>query len=160
MAPFRLGAVILALWGLDLLFVMLFPVVRVFTDPLFALLIFLAFRKPSVRFLWLQGFGLGFLKDLLSVDLFGAWAVTFALTGWVLAASRQMVEWEDPAIVGAWAAALTLLSWVVHGIWLVTADPWLRWNQGSWLLLPLAMALQGWCCALLFPRFQRLMRKS
>lgn len=158
MARLRLGAVILALWGLDWVLVMLLPAARIFIDPLFALLVFLAFRKPSVRLLWLQGLALGLFKDLLSADLFGAWAVSFALTGWVLAASRQLVEWEDPVIVGVWAAVLTLFSRSVHGVWLLLADPWLRWGQGPWLWLPLSMALQGWCCALLFPRFQRLIK--
>src|SRR5438477_4445865 len=105
---FRPVIIALALFlGVDLLLMALLPALRLFIDPLLILLVVLAFRKRSTRFLWVLGLWIGLLKVLYAGTLFGAWTFTFAAAAWMIGATRQMVEWEDPAVVGAWTAALT-----------------------------------------------------
>ena len=152
----RLIAALFAFIGLDLFLLALFPAVRLLIDPLLVFLVFLTFARRSNRFLWVFGFGLGLLKDLYSGDSFGAWAGTFALTAWIIGATRHWVEWEDPSIIGVWIALLTLLAGIVHGAWLILADPFLHWGNGQLLLLSAAMLVQGVLAFCGFPKFKKL----
>ena len=147
----------LIMLGWDLFLLALFPSIRLVVDPLLLFLVFLGSALRSSRFLWLFGLGLGLLKDFYSPELFGAWAGTFSLTAWLIGASRTLVQWEDPPVVGVWTAILTLLVGVLHGIWLILADPFLHWGSGRYSLLPAGMLIQGMLATWAFPRFQRLM---
>lgn len=155
MAFGRVIAAFILFLGTDLLLIALLPALRLVVDPLLLLLICLACGTRSSRSLWMLGFGLGLLKDLYAGTPFGAWTCSFAMAAWLIGATRRMVEWEDPAVVGAWAAVLTLGVGIFHGFWLVAADPFIRWGNGRWTLLPAAMAAQGLLAAWLFPRMRK-----
>lgn len=146
--------------GFDLLAMVFFPALRFLVDPLLLLLIPMASRIRSPRSLWLTGLGLGLVKDLYAGSVFGAWTFTFAAAAWLISATRQMVEWEDPAIVGIWAAILTLLVWVFYGFWMTVADPFIHWGNGQLSVLPAAMAAQGLLAAWLYPRMRKWFLKS
>ena len=146
--------------GADLLLMALLPALRLFIDPLLLLLMVLAFGTRSTRFLWALGLGIGLLKDLYAGTLFGAWTFTFAGVAWMVGATRQMVEWEDSAVIGVWAAVLTLAARTFYGFWLTLADPFVRWGNGQLWTVPVAMAVQGLLSAWLFPRLRKFLRSS
>lgn len=145
--------------SVDLLLIALLPAVRLLVDPLLILLVALAFGTRSTRFLWSLGLGVGLIKDLYAGTLFGAWTFAFAGVAWMIGATRQMVEWEDPAVIGVWTAVLALAAWVFHGFWLTLADPFVCWGNGQLWILPIAMVAQGLLSAWLFPRLRRFLGK-
>ena len=158
---FRQIVTALALFlGVDLLLLALLPALRLFIDPLLILLVALAFGTRSTRFLWMLGFGIGFLKDLYAGTLFGAWTFTFAGAAWMIGATRQMVEWEDSAVIGVWTAILTLVVWLFYGFWLTLADPFIRWGNGQLWIVPAAMAAQGLLAAWIFPRLRKFLKSA
>lgn len=156
MAFRKVAAALFLFTGVDLFLMALLPAVRLLVDPLLLLLIVFCSGARSPRLFWLIGLSLGLLKDLYSGSVFGAWACTFAAAGWAVGATRQMVSWEDPAVVGVWAAVLTLFAWLFFGFWLTLADPFVRWGNGRMSALPAAMAAQGLLTAWLYPRMRRL----
>ena len=123
MASFRVGALLLSAWGFDLLLLSLFPRLRLLIDPLLLFLIFQGSRLSSKRFLWLQGIGVGLLRDLSSGGVFGLWACTFAWVGWAMNAVQRLVEWDDPLIVAVLAGGLTLAAGIGYPLLLLVADP-------------------------------------
>lgn len=133
----RVGTLLLSSWGLDLLLFSLLPSLRLWVDPLLLFLIFQGSRPVSKRFLWLQGIGLGLLKDLASGAIFGIWACTFGLVGWAITAVRNFVEWGDPLIVAVLAGLLTLAAGIVHPLLIFLADPA---GTGGLPWLPMAAA--------------------
>jgi len=145
-------------WGVDLLFLSRVPLLRWMVDPLLLLLIFLGFRLPSGRFLWLIGMGLGFLRDLGTGSLLGGFACTFALIGWILNSTRHLVEREDPLVQGIVAGILSGASGILFGGLLTLADPAVGWNRWVLWILPVAMGVNGICAALGFPRLQQILR--
>lgn len=151
----RILLILLALLALDIFLMAGLPIFRLWVDPLLLFLVFLGFAKRSSRALWFWGLMLGLAKDLYGANLFGAWAATFAALAWLIGRTRQMVEWEDPAVVGVWMSVLTLLAVLVHGAWLTAADPALSWTHGEFLSVPVAMAAQGLLAHWSFPRLQR-----
>lgn len=165
----RLLLVLLGLVLLDLLLLAGLPSARLWVDPLLLFLVFLGFAKrpsragarsgasdsASHRALWFWGLMLGLTKDLYSANLFGAWAASFVALAWLIGRIRQLVEWEDPAVVGVWMSILTLLAVLVHGAWLTAADPALSWTHGEFLSVPVAMVAQGLLAHWSFPMFQR-----
>jgi len=146
--------------GVDLLLLALLPALRLLIDPLLILLVAFAFGTRSTRFLWMLGLGIGFLKDLYAGTLFGVWTFTFAGAAWLIGATRQMVEWEDSAVIGVWTAILTLVVWAFHGFWLTLADPFVRWGNGQLLIVPAAMVAQGLLSAWIFPRLRKFLRSA
>ncbi len=146
--------------GVDLLLLALLPALRLFIDPLMILLVGLAFGTRSTRFLWMMGLGIGFLKDLYVGTLFGAWTFTFAGAAWMIGATRQMVEWEDSAVIGVWTAILTLAVWLFYGFWLTLADPFIHWGNGQLWIVPAAMAVQGLLAAWIFPRLRKFLKSA
>lgn len=158
---FRQVITALALFlGVDLLLLALLPALRLFIDPLLILLVALAFGARSTRFLWMLGLGIGFLKDLTAGTLFGAWTFTFAGAAWMIGATRQMVEWEDSAVIGVWTAILTFSVWLFYGFWLTLADPFIRWGNGQHLIVPAAMVAQGLLAAWIFPRLRKFLKSA
>lgn len=149
---------VLLLWGTDLLLGALLPAGRFLVDPLFFLLVFLGFRADPHRFLWLQGIGLGLLKDLSTGALLGGWACTFGLVGALLGAGSRLMETDDPLVVGVWVAVLSLITTVAYALLLFLADPSAQGLHAPWLWLPLSMAAQGWLAAWGFPRLRRVLR--
>ena len=158
MAPFRFWALFLGLWVLDLLFLSLAPSLRLIVDPLLLLLIFQGFHLSSLRSLWLQGFGLGLVKDLTLGSLFGAWGCAFAGVGWVLASTRHLMEWEDRVVVAVFTGLFTLLGGILHAVILVIADPMLTWSNMPWIALVATVLFHGVFAFWGFPRFQRFLR--
>ena len=96
---------VLGIWSFDTFILSLFPLLRSVMDLLLLFLIFLGFKLPSTRWLWVYGLGIGLLKDLTTGGWFGAWSCTFALIGWILGAIRHLLEREDPLMLGVWAGA-------------------------------------------------------
>ncbi len=127
-------------------------------DPLFLLFVFYCLRFPSGRFLWLQGIFLGFLKDLITGGLFGGWACSFGLIGWVLGATRDLVEREDPVIQAVWAGLLTGLNGIFYALIITLADPAIGWNRWWWGAVPLSMGVSVGCALWVFPRLHRLLK--
>lgn len=159
MASFRVGTLLLAAWGLDLLLFSLAPFFRLLVDPLLLFLIFQG-SHSSKRFLWLQGIGVGFLRDLSSGSLFGTWACTFALVGWGMNAFRRLVEWNDPLIVAVLAGILTLTAGIVHSVFLLLADPVLKGGIFPWMPILAASLVHGAAAAGGFPSLKRFLRRS
>lgn len=159
MASFRLGTLLLAAWGLDLLLLSLFPLLRLLIDPLLLFLIFQGSRFPARRFLWLQGVGVGLLRDLSAGSLFGMWACTFALVGWSFKAVRHMVEWEDPLIVGVLAFLLTFAAGILHPLLLLLSDP-AAGGRLPWLPIFAMAAAHGVAAYLGFPFLRRFVQRS
>ena len=149
---------VLLLWGMDLLLMALMPAVRLLVDPLFLLLAFLGFRSSPHRLLWLQGAGLGLLKDFSTGALMGGWACAFALMGALLGAGSRFVEAEDPLIVGVWVALFALATVAAYALLLSLADPYLQGFRLPWLWLPFSMAAHGGLAAWGFPRLRRVLR--
>ncbi len=160
MASFRFGSLFLGFWILDLLLLSLVPSFRLVFDPLLLLLIFQGFRLPSLRFLWLQGLGLGLLKDLTSGGLFGVWGCTFALVGWILASTRRLVEWEDPVVAAVFTGLFTLVGGVVHALIVTLSDPMLGWSSTPWAPLLAAVFLHGAAALWGFPRLRLFLKGS
>ena len=158
MASFRFGSLFVGCWALDLLLLSLAPSLRLVFDPLLLLLIFQGFRLSSLRFLWLQGLGLGLLKDLGSGGVFGVWGCAFALVGWVIASTRGLMEWEDPVVVAVFAGLFTLLGGVIHAVILMVADPMLAWSNTPWISLLGGVVLQGAAALWVFPRLHRFLK--
>lgn len=139
-------------WALDYLLKSLFPFTRYLLDPLLLVLAYLGLRGGSHRFLWLQGMGLGLLKDLSTGAMLGGWSCAFGLTGALLAMGKHLMEAEDPLVAGVWVALLTLAANLLYGLLSVLADPFARWSHGPWIWLPVSMAAQALAAGLLFPR--------
>ena len=129
MAFLRTVGLLLTLWALDLLLLVLLPGARMVLDPLLLFLLFQGAHSPSQRFLWMQGVGLGLLKDSYAATLFGGWVCAYAGVGWMIHASRHWVEWDDPVIVAALAGILSALAGVIFGAVLMAADPALGWRH-------------------------------
>lgn len=146
------------LWGTDLLLGALVPATRLLVDPLFFLLAFLGFRAAPHRLLWLQGIGLGLLKDLSTGALLGGWACTFGLVGALLGAGSRWVETDDPLVVGVWVALLSLITTAAYALLLFLADPSVQGFHGPWLWLPFSMAANGGLAVWGFPRLRRVLR--
>ncbi len=146
------------LWGVELFFFSQVPVLRILAAPLLLFLIFVGFRLPSGRFLWAIGAALGFLRDIETGALWGGFACTFALVGWILHSGRHLVEREDPLVRGIWAGILTGISGLVYGVLLQCADPAMGWNGWMGWFLPAAMVANGMVAAWSFPRLQRILR--
>lgn len=140
MASFRVAALLLGAWGLDLLLLSLFPGLRLLFDPLLLFLIFQGSRLPSKRFLWLQGIGSGLLRDFSSGGILGLWACTFAGVGWMMNAVGHLVEWDDPLIVAVLTGGLTLAAGLLYPWMLFVADPTGVGGGFPWLAI-LATAL-------------------
>ncbi len=149
---------VLLFWGTDLLLMALLPSARLLVDPLFFLLAFLGFRPSPHRFLWLQGIGLGLLKDLSTGALFGGWACTFGGVAALLTAGSRWVEMEDPLVVGIWVGVLAGLTTAAYALLLSLADPFLQGFHLPWLWLPFSMAAHGALAVWGFPRLRRLLR--
>ena len=141
MAIRRLWAVILGVWGLDLLMLALFPFLRLLIHLPLLLLLFLGFRFPlGSRTLGLVGLGLGLLRDLSSGGFFGTWACALGLTGWIVAQVRPSVETEDSFLLAVWVGISTLGALLLHGVVTTLADPGLSFRQGPWAVFPFSMA--------------------
>lgn len=154
MASFRFWALFVVAWGLDLLVLAFLPALRLAFDPLLLLLIFLGFRRASLRFLWLQGLGLGLLKDLTTGSVFGAWACAFAAVGWILSATRGWMEWEDPVVVAVFTGLFTLLGGVLYAVIVTLSDPMLGWSSTPWAVLGVSVLLHGATALWGFPRLK------
>jgi len=148
---------VIALWGMELFLLPTVPLLSMSLDLLFLLLVFLGFRLPSARFLWLHGICLGLLKDLSTGGPFGVFALSFAWIGWMLGAGRHLVEREDPLLQGIWAGMLTLIHGLVYGLLAALADPAIGWNRWLWLILPAQVACSVGLAMWGFPRLQRVM---
>ncbi len=148
------------LWGVDIFLLPQVPFLSWILNPLLLFLIFLGFRLrlSSVRFLWLIGLGLGFLRDLGTGALWGGYACAYGLVGWILGSTRHLVELEDPIIQGIWAGILSGIGCLGYGVLLTAADPALSWNRWAGWTLPLSMAVNGISAAWSFPRLQRILR--
>ncbi|MBI3333519.1 MAG: hypothetical protein HYZ93_05460 [Candidatus Omnitrophica bacterium] len=146
----------LILWGVELVVLPALPLVGMAVDPLFLFLIFLSFRLRSVRFLWLYGAGIGFLKDLAAAGLFGAFTLSFCGVGWVLGVSRHLLEREDPLIQGIWTGLLAGVNAAAYGVLVTAADRSVDWNLWGWAVIPLVMAVNGGLAVWGFPRLQRI----
>lgn len=155
MISLRFWALIVGFWFLELICYPLFPGLNRWVDPLFLLLVFISFKLPSTRSLWMWGAFLGFLKDSITGGLWGANICSFALVGWLLGISRHWFEWEDPLMQGTSAALLIGLNSLVYGIIVVWADPMVHWNGWWWLHTALAMGISGICAVWGFPRMQQ-----
>lgn len=150
----------LALWGLELFFLPAVPLGREGVDPLFLFLIFLGFQLPGVRFLWLYGALIGFLKDLSTGGLFGAFSLSFCGVGWILGASRHLLEREDPLIQGIWTGLLAAVNQAAYGILVTWADPAMGWNLWGWAVVPVAMGVNGGLAAWGFPKLQKIVNDT
>ena len=158
MASFRIWVIAFLLWSLELLLSPRIPVVWVFVDPLFLLLIFLGLNLSSAKFLWLYGVVLGMLKDVATAGLFGGYTCTFALMGWFLEWSRHLVEREDPLVQGVWVGLLVGLNSLVYGLLITLADPAVGWNRWWWGITPIAMLASGGCAMWSFPRLRQFLK--
>lgn len=156
MASFRIPFVILGVWFFDLFLLPLFPFLKGKVDLLLLVLIFLGFRLSSSRFLWCYGLGLGLLKDLSTGGFFGAWSCTFALIGWILSATRHLLEREDPLVLGIWAGVLAALSGAGYECLVLAVDPVTSWS-GWWKGLPWVVLLHGGIAMWGFPKLQKLL---
>lgn len=145
----------LGLWLLDLFVLPLWPFLKSVLDPLLLLTIFLGLKLPSTRWLWAYGLGLGGLKDLASVGLFGGWSVTLALVGWLIGIGRHLWEREDPLLLGIWAGMLAGVGYFFYAWLEVSVDPLVSWGRW-WTMLPLVVVVQGTIAAIVFPRLNRL----
>lgn len=159
MASFRVGTLLLVFWGLDLLLFALFPFLRLFVDPLLFFLIFQGARLSSKRFLWLQGIGVGLLRDLSSGGLFGLWACTLGWVGWVLNAGRHWVEWEDPLMLAILTGMLTLAAGVIHPMLIHFAEPAVPCGGFPWLPILATALVHGAGAYAGFPSLRRFLRK-
>ncbi len=144
----------------DLVLNAFFPFLRLLVDLLFLFLVFLGFRWPSPRFLWLAGVGLGTLRDLSTGGIFGGWALVFGLSGWVLARLRHLVEAEDPLIVGICTGLMTVLTALFYASFIIWSDPAIGWSHGPWGTLTVQAALHGICAVWIFPRLRRFLDRS
>lgn len=154
MAPFRFGLLLVALLLLQLLFLSRIPWVAQAVDPLLLVLIFIGFRIRSARFLWAYGVALGFLKDLVTGNLFGVSGATFGLVGWLMASARHLVEREDPILQGIWAGLLSMIQGLATALLLMAMEPAVRSIPG-WGILPALMLVNGGIAAWGFPRLER-----
>ena len=136
----------------------LLPAARLLVDPLFFLLAFLGFRSTPHRLLWLQGAGLGLLKDLSTGALLGGWACTFGLMGLLLGMGNRLVEVDDPLVVGIWVAVFSLATSVTYALLMSMADPFLQGFHFPWLWIPFSMAAHGRLATWGFPRLQRVLQ--
>lgn len=159
MASFRIGALLLSAWGLDLLLLSLLPFLRLLVDPLLLFLIFQGTHLPSKRFLWVQGIGIGLLRDLSAGGLFGMWACTFGLVGWGMHAVRHFVEWDDPLIVAVLAGVLTLATGILHPVLLRLADPVVTNGGLPWLPITATALVHGAAATLGFPALRQFVRR-
>lgn len=160
MVGFRIVLILVLLWAMDVLLFAVFPSVRLALDPLLVGFLYLGIRFPAEKPIWGYGFLLGCLKDLFAQEPFGAWAVSFALIGWLLVSARSWMEWEDAWMVGVWAAVLTLAATVIHSLWLLGADPSFGGAYGQWLALPFSMVIHGTVLAWAFPKLERWVGRS
>ena len=158
MAWFRFWTIVFLLWILEILLTPLSPSLWVWFDPLFLLLIFCGLHQSSGRSLWLVGASMGFFKDLGTGGVFGGYTCTFALIGWFLESSRDLVEREDPLMQGLWAGFFAALSSFLYGVWIVLADPSVHWNIRWWLMIPSVVFISAACAVWGFPRLRRLLR--
>ncbi|MBI3318284.1 MAG: hypothetical protein HYZ90_03930 [Candidatus Omnitrophica bacterium] len=155
MAFLRFWLVVLLVFCAEFLLPALFPWARNLLDPPLLLLVFLGFTLPSGRFLWARGLLLGGLRDLAGGGLFGGFAVSFALAGFLLETMRRFLEREDPLIQAVGAGVLIGCVLLLYGVVVTLADPAVGWTGGWWALLPLSMAAQGALAFWGFPRLKK-----
>ena len=157
MAVLRIGILLLALWLIQLILFPYIPLLRFLLDPLFLFFCYWALQRTPARWLWMMGLFLGLLKDASAGTLFGAWACSFALTGWVIAQVRYLVERDDPLIVGIWVGLLSGFVTALHALWVNLSDPALHWTFSSaWAMGVLAIS-QGALAVYGFPRVRKVL---
>lgn len=155
MEPFRLPLIVLGGFSAQLLLLPWIPFGEILLEPLFLIFVYLAFKAPSTRFLWLYGLCLGFLKDCATGGLFGTYSVSFALAGALFGMSRYALEREDRLIRGFVTGVLVGILAFFSGIFSTWADPAVGWNRWWWLATPLGMAANGWIATAAFPKLDK-----